>query len=240
MNTLKIHFIWSIGLMSLLLICILTFWLGDKGNEIVSYVSFASALISIVLALVAIFYSFIQTTNSQKNLGEMQALITQASNLMTEKADTMVQYTAQIANLAQNLTRGTTQTPLSTTPQFKFYAATCSHIGILALYCLAKTVSKKKPMSLLAIAGLLANDHIISKDNYLYGLGVLIGFGCFVEPGGTTINLDTQLLSANLPDFENYIKADIDRRIADSLTDPQMKSLLSGCMQKIDAYFENL
>jgi len=75
MNTLKIHFIWSIGLMSLLLICILTFWLGDKGNEIVSYVSFASALISIVLALVAIFYSFIQNTNSQKNLGEMQTLI---------------------------------------------------------------------------------------------------------------------------------------------------------------------
>ncbi|HBG27597.1 MAG: hypothetical protein A2Y10_15835 [Planctomycetes bacterium GWF2_41_51] len=242
MNTienLKLHFKWTIGLGCIILISIVTFWLGGKGNEIVSYVSFASALISIVLALVAIFYSFIQTINSQKNLGEMQSLITQASKIMSEKADTMVLYTAHIANLTQNMARNSTQPPLPTKHQFKFYAATCSHIGILALYCLAKTASKKKPMSLLKIIELLANGNTNARDYYYYSMGVLIGFSCFMEQGVTNINIDSQLLTTDL-EFENYIRADINRRISDPLIEVQIKDTLNNCLKQIDAYFGSL
>lgn len=100
MNNWKIHFIWTIGLGVLLLISIVTYWLGGKGNEIVSYMSFASVLVSIILALVAIFYSFFQNVSSQQNIGQMRTLISEASRVMTEKATSMEQHSIIMSKTA--------------------------------------------------------------------------------------------------------------------------------------------
>jgi hypothetical protein len=48
MNASKKDLYWVIAFAVLALIAIITFWLGGKGNEIVSYISFASALVSIL------------------------------------------------------------------------------------------------------------------------------------------------------------------------------------------------
>ena len=77
---------WTISLAAVILISVITYWLGGKGNEMVSYVSFAGALVSVVLAVVAIFYSIVQNLNSQQNIGEMKTLVAEASRIITEKA----------------------------------------------------------------------------------------------------------------------------------------------------------
>jgi len=105
MNNLKIHFGWTIAFGVFLVVGIVTFWLGGKGNEIVSYMSFASTLIAIALALVAIFYSMIQHTSSQQNIGEMRTLVSDASRIMTEKASAMEQQSVAMSKMAQLLTQ---------------------------------------------------------------------------------------------------------------------------------------
>ena len=103
MNNWETHLKWTIVFGVFLLIATFTFWLGGKGNEIVSYMSFASTLIAIVLALVAIFYSMIQHTGSQQNIGEMRTLVSEASRRITEKASSMEQQSVAMSRMTQLL-----------------------------------------------------------------------------------------------------------------------------------------
>jgi hypothetical protein len=68
MDSSKKDLYYIIAIAGIILLAIITYWLGGKGNEIVSYIGFASAIVSIILALVAIFYSIVQNINSQKTL----------------------------------------------------------------------------------------------------------------------------------------------------------------------------
>ena len=149
MNSWKIHFGWTVALGILLLISVITFWLGGKGNEMVSYVSFASALISIILALVAIFYSMSQNTSSQQNIGEMKTLIEQASALMAEKAGAMTEEAKAIRETGHAIIAkfqpvvGGESEPLEG-QSFQLDISKAGSSFLLVLYCLVKSYEHRK------------------------------------------------------------------------------------------------
>ena len=88
---LKEH-VWCVmAFAALLLLAVITYWLGGKGNEIVSYVGFASAVTSIVLAIIVIVYTFYQTNRSEQNISEMRRLISEGQEIMVEKAGTLTE-----------------------------------------------------------------------------------------------------------------------------------------------------
>ncbi len=236
MNNWKIHFYWVIIIAVLMLISVITFWLGGKGNEIVSYVSFASALSSIILALVAIFYSMVQHTSSQQNIGEMRTLISQASHVIIEKASSMEQASVIMSRSAQLVaqTAGAGSQPSKGT--FILDATRGSHLGILALYSMAQSYERRKPFSLFEVTRLYTDptSHFIVY-NYIYGF--LIGFACFLEPGSLTFEI-TELKVNKLPSaFKGYILTHLNNRITQEVSE-SMKQLLENGKEKIDAYFE--
>lgn len=236
MNKWKIHFGWVIGLGILLLISIITFWLGGKGNEIVSYVSFASALVSIILALVAIFYSIIQNVSSQQNIGQMRTLISEASRVMTEKATSLEQHSLIMSRAAQLLSQNVQPSLPQTANTFYLNASTCSTIGLLGLYALASSEEKGKSFVLLDLL-----KHFIPEENvrlvvHNYILGLLIGFSCFFEVGSISTDLVNVKANKLPPDFKDYINEHIIART--KVVSSLMKKLLQEGKQGVDAYFQ--
>lgn len=239
MDNWKTNFIWFAAVMLVVFIATVTYWLGGKGNEIVSYISFASALVSIVLAVLAILFAIVYNVNSQENMGAMRSLITQASFLITQKAEEIGIHSRTMAQAASYLVQQKpTDQPLSNIP-FDFYASYCSHTGLLAIYCLAKSHETSKTMSLLQIAQRLAPKDWNYFNDFLYGMGVLIGFACFLKPGSVELQMEYQRADTLPTGLKNFILTDINRRIKNPATDNKSKDLLKNGVQMIDVYFES-
>lgn len=237
MDNWKTHFVWFATVVSVVLLATVTYWLGGTGNEIVSYVSFASALVSIVLAVIAILFAVVYNVNSQQNMGAMRSLITQASYLITQKAEEMGIHSRSMAQAAAYLVQQKpTGQPLTKIP-FEFYASYCSHTGLLTIYCLAKSYETGKVMSLLAIAQSLAPQGWNYFNDFIYGMGVLIGFACFLKPGSVDIQLEYQKAKTLPNGLKDHVLADIQRRINDPSTHQNIRDLLNNGLNKIDAYF---
>ena len=142
----KLHFLWAMCLSGVLLLGIVTFWLGGKGSEMASYMSFAGACTSIVLAVIAIIFSFIYNSRSQQNLGEMRSLISEASRSMvekagvlTEKAGSMEQSSLSIIRFLQSPGHVSSPSPDLEGQTFRLNTSHCSHQGLMILYFLAIT-----------------------------------------------------------------------------------------------------
>lgn len=237
MNNWKIHFRWTIALGGLLLIGIITFWLGGKGNEIVSYVGFASASISIILALVAIFYSMIQHTSSQQNIGEMRTLVSEASRIMTEKASSMERQSVVMSRITQLLAQSIGTGLPQSTATFHLNVSNCSHLGLLALYGLAKSYKHNKPFAVLELLTRRYADTNIRFVLYNYTMGLIIGFSCFLEAGSIAGDLEAGSIKANKlpPAFEEYIVQNVNERIKHA--SESMKNFLQEGKLDIDSYF---
>jgi len=254
MNKWKTHFCWTIAFGTFLLIAIITYWLGGKGGEIVSYVSFASALISIVLALVAIFYSIVQNVSSQQNIGEMRTLVSEASRIMTEKAGLL---TDQADLMQQTVTQLQFLQPLAKDSDvglalegetFQFNPSGSSIGCLLTLYCFAKLYEFQKPVQLSNLAKLVPrlSEHDKSRSDVvlaiaLYGVAMLQCLNCFLEPG--SIILDEGIWGEQeirkLPSgFKENILKTIKDRIKDPSTEPKDKDWLETKVQEINAYVE--
>jgi hypothetical protein len=236
MNNWKIHFCWLTILGILLLISIITFWLGGKGNEIVSYISFASALISIILALVAIFYSMIQHTSSQQNIGEMRTLVSEASRIITEKATSIERQTLLVSGAAQLLIQRIGPTLPRNESTFYLDVSGCSHIGLLGLYALAKSEEYKKSLVLLELLKRFIPETNMQFVIHNYIMGLFIGFGCFLTSGSITLDLVNVTANKLPPGFKDYIVRHIETRI--EALPSEMKGLLQNSRREIDAYFQ--
>lgn len=238
MDDYKIHFKWAIAFGVLFLISIITFWLGGKENEIVSYLSFASSLISIILAIIAIFYSMIQNANSQQNIGEMKSLLYQASSLLTEKAGTLEQHSKTMLNAALSFQSQANSQPMPTVT-FPLDVSTCSPVGLLALYSLAKTNETGKQMSLFHLADELSEKNASETLMFFhYGLGTLIGFACFMSEHRITLDFMHQKAETLPPALMDYILKNIQNRI-DNPQEKNKELLIKG-LSGINSYFDKL
>ena len=253
MNTSKKDLYWTVAVAAVILLAVVTFWLGGKGNEMVSYISFASAIVAIILALVAIFYSIVQNVNSQQNIGEMRTLVSEASRIMTEKARTLVEQAVSMEDHIKRLApllepsakvSGTAR-PLEK-ETFRFDASASSNAFLLTLYYLAKCHELKKPMELWPLATLAddlpeeESERVITKVKYqLFGIGILQCLQCFWGSQNIVLSYEDNEMKAvikELPSgFQENILEVIENAIP-NIDEPSVKESLSTGMKKIDAF----
>jgi len=248
MNTSKKDLYWVISFAALALIAIITFWLGGKGNEIVSYISFASALVSIVLALVAIFYSIVQNVNSQQNIGEMRTLVSEASRMMAEKAGTMADQAISMEKSVRLLIETPTKDSGHSEPlgdeKFNYDASNSSTVMLLFLYYLAKCYELNKILDLKPIAAFIESTEkptIEDITQYMFfGIGIIKGMECFLEPNSIAYPKEyNEVEIRKLPSgFQENISNIINSRIQESHSEPSEKTKLEIGMKKINAHVE--
>jgi hypothetical protein len=251
MDTSKKDLYYIIAIAAVILLAAVTYWLGGKGNEIVSYISFASAIVSIILALVAIFYSIVQNVNSQQNIGEMKILVSEASRIMTEKAGTLAEHAVSIEESARQLLGSlaqksvtTTTTPLAS-QTFPFDISDASEFLLVTLYYLVKCYERDKPMDLrfLAILGRDSTDEqepsAIAKASFVfYGAGLLQTLQCFLGFESIIRNENMTVEIRKLPSgFKETILDVVDRQSKDDRY-PKDRDRIERSIKKIDAHVE--
>ncbi|KPL23052.1 MAG: hypothetical protein AMJ75_06880 [Phycisphaerae bacterium SM1_79] len=253
----RIYFWWAVSLGALLLLAVTTFWLGGKGNEIVSYISFASALASIVLAVVAIVYTFVCSIQSQQNVVEMRNLISEASHLIVEKAGVLTTKAASMEESSLSIvkflqTGGRVSSPSSDLEgqTFKLNISDCSNQGLMILYFLAQCCEhNREPTSdklwLCLYGPVLSVNHRLIE---IYADGFVDGISCFLEPGskakrevqvmGEVMQLPGKL--TRLPkDFKKYTRDAIGKRIEEGGFDEGTKAQWREAIDRIDTYAES-
>jgi hypothetical protein len=249
MDKWKTHFWWMVAVTVVILTAVVTYWLGGKGNEIVSYISFASALVSIVLALVAIFYSFVQNVSSQQNIGEMKTLVSEASRIMTEKASTLANQAISMKDTVKQLIENrvtvssTTTTPLGD-DSFRFDASRASIGFLLTLYYMVKCYKLQKLMQLkhlgILVLGYSEEEGTIAEGlAQMYGIGVIQCLHCCFESENFIIDDQGQEVEIKgLPaGFERNILTIVDRQSKDDRY-PKDRDRIERSIKKIDAHVE--
>ena len=207
MDTSRRDLYWMMAVFAVILIALVTFWVGGKGNEIVSYVSFASAIVSIILALVAIFYSIVQNVNSQQNIGEMKTLVSEASRIMREKAETLesaVQRFLQDPVSAKKTTTTTTPAGPTDVPA-SFHLTATSELARLFARFLLRSYTVGKPLPIQQFVDTvkpLVKMSPSELSSHTYGL--LFGMACCLD-----VQLNQEQTNAHLvklPDnFQNHL-----------------------------------
>ena len=236
---------------------VITFWLGGKGNEIVSYIGFASALVSIVLAVVAIIFAFIYNIHSQQNLREMRSLVSEASHIITEKASvltekagSMEQSSLSIIKLFQTPENISSPSPDLQGQTFRLNISDCSNQGLMILYFLAQCCEHgREPLSTklwLCLHGpVLSVNHRLLE---LYSDGFVDGIICFLEPGsavkrevtdeGVVMRLPSRV--KRFPKgFKEYVRDAISKRIEEGGFDKRAKAQWHKAIDRIDTYAES-
>ncbi len=227
-------------------IAIYSHYYYDNEN-VLDFFSLASAIISIILAIITIVYSFY--TNSRSN-GQIEILnraaqdVQRASQSYAESADSLETNIAKIIStinrveaktdriLIHSLSEGSTATndinPNDTHNSFDIrkyiqtFVAISSPLGILAMYACILSHEKEMPFHI----SLLSSD----ADNTMYCAGFLIattGTGIV----NSTIDFSTGMIT--VINYVDVVKADIEEWIG---SHPQQGSL-HDLKEKIDAYF---
>lgn len=207
MNITKRDWYWTIAMAGVILLCIVTYWLGGKGNEIVSYIIFASALISIILALVAIFYSIVQNVSSQQNIGEMKVLISEASRIMTEKTDAL-EFSVELHNQDNVIMKETTlpATPVGDIDVFTpFSLKVTSQLARLFVIFLLKSYNLDKSLPVKKFVNIVKPLAKMSINEFSYHTyGILFGIACCLQVEMNDEKTEVKLV--NIPDnFETHL-----------------------------------
>ncbi len=227
MNPSKRDLYWVIAFATLILVGVITFWLGGKGNEMVSYIGFAGTLISIILAVVAIFYSIVQGVSSQQNIGEMKTLVSEASRIMTEKAESM-----ESLLRAQQESVKLTSSPPESRPtvevKVSFSLSYASHLTRFFAYFLLRSYTAERLLPVEQFVS-ITKPLVKMTETQLssYAFGTLHAFACcFAEY--LEVEDQTKVRLKGLPDnFETHVLAMAQRM---KKTDPA----LGDTLRKID------
>jgi hypothetical protein len=133
---------------------VITFAWAGQDNAIVNYVSFASAIVSIILGVVVIVYSFIQNNSFQQNIYEMRSLI----HGIREKTDTVDKGVKSVEQKIMNILQPpeTKAAPPSKVSKEKF-SEIFNHrgygiLGLIFFYTIIKSYDLKKTYHLSPIS----------------------------------------------------------------------------------------
>ena len=92
-------FVWALAVLGVVIIGLCTLFFGGKGNEIVSYVSFAGTITSVILSVVAIVYSFIQSASSATHSQRLSDI----SSRIEDTVDTLTDSRTKISGAVEAL-----------------------------------------------------------------------------------------------------------------------------------------
>lgn len=255
-ETLKQHVLCVILFAFFLLVTIITFWLGGKGNEMASHISFASAAISIVLGIVVIFYMFHQNRDFQQNISEMKNLIsevphamkeavgtiTKQAGVITDTAETMEQRALEMTKLLESPTPTPTPTPELEGETFTLNLSAFPYPGLLILYYTARVQERDGEVDLQTVAKCLFVGEDIKwekvdfKHMRFYTMGLLHCLSCFLKPG----SIDASASSIEVSELPTGLKDSVLEAINERLEskEGEIRQLLEAKLKAIDAEFE--
>ena len=104
-----IHYWWSITLMALLIIVLISFILSErivKAEKVMEYVSYASVILSITLSIFAIMYTYtsnVQIQGQFEKINNAANNITATSEKLTQTGDTLNNNLSTILDSLENL-----------------------------------------------------------------------------------------------------------------------------------------
>ena len=245
---LKRH-VWCIIILAAILLLSVTVLSFGADVSLVSHFSFASAIVSIVLAIIVIVYMYFQDHRSSQNITEMKSLIDQASRAMTDKAGLMVdkaQSMEQIMKegMIQPLSSDSEPTtpPLEINETLRFNFSAYGYMGILVLYSLVKSYESKKTMSWHDISKLFEKTGLIVSAIQYYGFGVIQSFKTFLGQNDSVLFTEHQEVKKIPEGFEESVRAEINERLDRCKAEGNDKGYddLKGAQKIIDNYFDNL
>jgi hypothetical protein len=162
-----VHALWLFTVMTFIIAALLLRL--PNGTTINNYISFSASLASLILALVAIFYSMIsnqsfsETIGSIKNsisdLGEVTASVNSASSLLTDRSDLLISEIASFKPTMENISSNLSAQADSeinikdrivekSEQSSGIIKESPSQAGMLSLYILAKSELSGKKFSL--------------------------------------------------------------------------------------------
>lgn len=217
------------------------------GNRnVLDFVSLASALISIILAVVTILYSFY--SNSQ-SAGQIETLkkaansVEEATLSYSESAESLQENIRKIIDAVNRVEKKTDQImgmqsgSISVTGEgtnnhlinfdlnayIKGYIELASPVGIVAMYACIKSKDKNKDWNL---------DLFVSENNQFYCSGFLIST---TSAGFITLTIDFSNGNVSVSDYVGIIKGYIYSKISTSVFADDLQNIKNN----IDRYFED-
>lgn len=250
---LKDHIICVLIFMAIIVLWIANISWVSKDKEVIGYVSFASAVVSIILAALAIVFSYLYNLRSQENIGTMRTLIGDASRIVAEKADVLAKSAVSMGEgmtaiqemLKHDIVPNKPSAPFPDMT-FKFDASALPPLSLLSLYCLVKAHETGKILYCLRIAKAivaLREDRLQDIDLVMNGSVILSTVYAFWSFFGTE-SMERQqngFKVHNLPKgLREYIEVIISKRIEDLPDRNEHRQLLETGPTAIDAQFESL
>jgi uncharacterized protein YoxC len=208
-------------------------------------------LVSIILAMVAIFYAIVQGVTSQQNIGAMHSImdnVNRSSQALETTAQELLYQTGGIQEMQSRMddhvqrliaTQGQsiegippTFKEVSPEGQFNIDTSYTSPIGLLILYWIAKTFTSPKASSWqLFCQNILGNDEQSYTHGFALGLAAGTNGRIYVnDPKGI------MTLREDIPGFEEKVEADIVERI-DTFKGEENQELFRKRKQLVDDYF---
>ena len=239
------YIFWGSVIISFVVIVFSHCYCGDK--KVLDFFSLASAIISIILAVITIVYSFY--TNSRSNgqtellnnaakhvqeasksysqsaqsLEENIAKIISAINRVEAKTDRiLIQSLSESSTKSNTLDLSDTHTKFDVRNYIKTFVAISSPLGILSMYACILSYDKSKPFHISLLS---------DSDGVMYCAGFLIattGTGIV----NSVINFDTGMI--NVIEYVGVIKDDI----TEWLKVNPLSTQLNDLKDKIDTYFD--
>ena len=236
---------YCIILLVFIIVACVTFWVGGKGNDIVSYLGFAGTITSIILAVVAIFYAFVQNVSSQQHIGKMQnimANVDESARNLSLHSESLHQEVGRIGQAQSELMSAVQSQPVSgsgmPTVSHKAYSLReISITGITTFYWLTKTLKSDKASSPKILADLIR----FSDAEYIYGLVVGFHF-CPLKEMEILVDKDT-LRAKKLPaEFSQAVRERLESMVkflskSKNEGTREFSKTLQATREKIDAYF---
>ncbi len=250
----KIHAGYILFFLILVIIALLTVRWSEIPN-LSGYLTFALTVSSLVLSVVAIFYTIYSNAsfagklsdlnNASQSISAAAISLSQASNEIREKVEGIpaalrdVGSTVQQTHLlVKTFSEAGSGTPKRTAGPVEAKAVladataflqTTSINGLLALYACSLSFQKKIPFDLAKFCGQLK---YLTED---YAYGFLVGFW----GRGMTFVHDKGIINALTfeGDLARTVKVELDRRLEREAANPETKAWLEGNIAAAESYF---
>ncbi|MCK4825871.1 hypothetical protein KA005_59535 [bacterium] len=226
------------------LLILLAFIIGQWASEstVISHFSLAASVASILLALIAIFYTIERKAGIQEQVGRMNQVLTNlesASTRLHEKGDAIDLRSQEFLNLSKGRSvedaESSSVLPFPIDKSKGYNISGTSITGLLILYWLCK---QEKGDKLSSIEIMLKELELADKD-YIHGylVGAELELGAMKILGTSAAN--ENLRAENIPeDLEESVLAGVkeegSRRTRDDL---DMNEFVEKRLKAIDAYF---
>lgn len=243
-----------IAILIIVIIGLFTFFYGSENNQIVSYLGFAGTITSLILSVVALIYTFYQSTTTVTQAQKLSETSTQLINAMDmlehtqkqlaasiESFDFVSHQVAEVDNKVVNimnsikLPRSSSQTsiPEYSSDEMKRFIQFCSINGLITLFLCLYQYETPKDASLK----LIFDDLHEYEDSfgYDYSYGFLIGF---MSSGIMGISDPSENVRFTIPQYDIFkplVFEVIDIYIEDEYVGKHIKKSIAA----ISAYYDN-